>query len=159
MAVLSLDLRSALSPSSSLWWKPCFEKAGCFQFTWTRWVAARSSAVLLSPAAESMQGQSSSVIGARPNGPAKRRQHEWWPWKHDLWRPRCWPRQWNYCWILGSILSLLKLNQIKLIICQMFYPAQGPCYLQVDKKIIRVFCWYQSGDNDSEQKYFSHHWE
>lgn len=33
-------------------------------------MAARSSAVLLSPAAESMQGQSSSVIGARPNGPS-----------------------------------------------------------------------------------------
>ena len=23
----------------TLRWKPCFEKAGCFQFTWTRWVA------------------------------------------------------------------------------------------------------------------------
>ena len=30
-----------LSQYRSLWWKPCFEKAGCFQFSNTRWVAAR----------------------------------------------------------------------------------------------------------------------
>ena len=40
----------------------------------------------------------------------------------------------------GSILSLsVETEPNKLIICQMFYPALGPCYLQVDKKIIRGF--------------------